>query len=69
MMEFTLDEINLMMLYSPGDKSGLCKALGEMKEQLTEDETELRALADSVLRKLSVMHEAEFEKLDFYPDM
>lgn len=69
MMEFTLDEINLMMLYSPGDRSGLCKALREMKEQLTEDETDLRTLTDSVLRKLSVMDEVEFEKLYLYPDM
>ena len=36
MMNFTQDERNLMMLYSPGTKSGLCEALIQMKEQLSE---------------------------------
>ena len=37
MMDFTRDELNLMMLYSPGTRSGLCEALLQMKEQLAED--------------------------------
>ena len=68
MMDFTHDEMNLMMLYSPGDKSGLCEALNQMKEQLAEDEAELRTLADSVLSKLSDMDEQDFDKLNLYPD-
>ena len=55
MMNFTRDERNLMMLYSPGTVSGLREALTQMKAQLAEDEAELRSLADSVLRKLSDM--------------
>ena len=55
MMDFTQDERNMMMLYSPGTRSGLCEALTLMKEQLSEDESELFALADSVLRKVSAM--------------
>ena len=35
MMDFTRDELNLMMLYSPGTKPGLCEALIQMKEQLS----------------------------------
>ena len=66
MMDFTQDERNMMMLYSPGTRSGLCEAL--MKEQLSEDESELFALADSVLRKVSAMDDAAFEKLNLYPD-
>ena len=61
MMDFTQDERNMMMLYSPGTRSGLC-------EQLSEDESELFALADSVLRKVSAMDDAAFEKLNLYPD-
>ena len=57
-----------MMLYSPGTRSGLCEALTLMKEQLSEDESELFALADSVLRKVSAMDDATFEKLNLYPD-
>lgn len=68
MMDFTHDEMNLMMLYSPGTKSGLCEALMQMKEQLAEDEAELRALADSVLSKVSTMDDETFEGLNLYPD-
>lgn len=41
MMDFTQDERNMMMLYSPGTRSGLCEALTLMKEQLSEDESDL----------------------------
>lgn len=68
MMDFTRDELNLMMLYSPGTRSGLCEALLQMKEQLAEDEAELRSLADSVLSKLSGVDDETFERLNLYPD-
>ena len=68
MMDFTHDEMNLMMLYSPGTLSGLREALTQMKEQLAEDEAELRSLADSVIRKLSDMDDETFERLNLYPD-
>ena len=68
MMDFTHDEMNLMMLYSPGTLSGLREALTLMKEQLAEDEAELRTLADSVLNKLSAMDDETFERLNLYPD-
>ena len=68
MMDFTHDEMNLMMLYSPGTVSGLREALTQMKAQLAEDEAELRSLADFVLRKLSDMDDETFERLNLYPD-
>ena len=68
MMDFTHDEMNLMMLYCPGTLSGLREALTQMKEQLAEDEAELRTLADSVLNKLSAMDDETFERLNLYPD-
>ena len=68
MMDFTHDEMNLMMRYSPGTLSGLREALTQMKEQLAEDEAELRTLADSVLNKLSAMDDETFERLNLYPD-
>lgn len=68
MMDFTHDEMNLMMLYSLGTLSGLREALTQMKEQLAEDEAELRTLADSVLNKLSAMDDETFERLNLYPD-
>ena len=68
MTDFTHDEMNLMMLYSPGTVSGLSEALTQMKAQLAEDEAELHSLADSVLRKLSDMDDETFERLNLYPD-
>ena len=68
MMDFTHDEMNLMMLYSPGTLSGLREALTQMKEQLAEDEAELCSLVDSVLSKLSNMDDETFEGLNLYPD-
>lgn len=68
-MEFSKDEMYLMMLYSPGNKSGLVKALKGMKKQLTPEETELRNMTDSTLAKLEIMTEEEFERLNLYPDI
>ena len=65
-MELTKEELFLMMLYSPGDRSGLIRALKKMRGQLAPDETFLSALSESVLQKLSVMGDEEFEKLDLY---
>ena len=68
MRDFTQDERNLMMLYSPGTLPGLCEALRQIKEQLGEDEIELCTLVDTVLSKLSDMDEAAFDRLNLYPD-
>lgn len=68
MRNFTQDERNLMMLYSPGTLPGLCEALRQVKEQLGEDEVELCTLVDTVLSKLSNMDEAAFDRLNLYPD-
>ena len=67
-MDFTGEEKILMMLYSPGTLSGLCEAVIQMKEQLSEEEAELCALADSVLNKLSGMDDEMFDRLNLYPD-
>lgn len=68
MKDFTQDERNLMMLYSPGTLPGLCEALRQVKEQLGKDEVELCTLVDMVLSKLSDMDETTFDSLDLYPD-
>lgn len=68
MRDFTQDERNLMMLYSPGTLLGLREALRQVKEQLGEDEIELCTLVDTVLSKLSDIDEAAFDRLNLYPD-
>ena len=67
-MKFTKDEKTLMMLYSPGDRTGLCRSLEEMRKQLEPDEKELRGLTDRVLAKLGGMTDEAFAQLDIYPD-
>ena len=68
-MEFTQDERNLMMLYSPGSRLGLYEALLQMKGQLTVDEVELLSLTTSVLEKLSKIDDGTFDQLELYPDL
>lgn len=68
-MGFSKDELYLMMLYSPGNRSGLVEALKQIKMQLSPDETELRNMTDSTLEKLELMTDEEFERLNLYPDI
>ena len=69
MMDLTIDEKMLILLYSPGTRMGLYGALQQMKEQLEEDETELLDLTNSVLQKLSDMDDEVFEKLSLSLDL
>ncbi len=68
MTDFTNDEMNLMCIYDTGDRTGLIKALSEMQKELSAEEVELREMTDSVLNKLSAMSDADYEKLELYPD-
>lgn len=69
MMNFTNDELNLMCIYSAGgSRADLVEKLTEMKHYLENDETELIALTESALGKISKMSDEEFEKLELYPD-
>ena len=68
-MNFTNDELNLMCIYSAGgNRADLVEKLTEMKHYLENDETELIALTESALGKISKMSDEEFEKLELYPD-
>ena len=71
-MTFSRDEEVLMMLYSPGSKSGLVKALGKMSADLDLDDPEdnlLYQLTQSVLAKLERMTAEEFRQLDLYRNL
>ena len=68
MMDFTNDEMNLMCIYDTGNRTGLINALSEMRKELDADEVALRELTDSVLNKLSVIPDEDYEKLELYPD-
>ena len=71
-MTFSRDEEVLMMLYSPGSKSGLVKALGKMSADLDLDDPEdnqLNQLTQSQLAKLERRTAAEFRQLDLYRNL
>ncbi len=67
-MSFTNDEMNLMCIYDAGTRTGLIKALSEMRGELGADEVELCRLTDSTIEKLSAMTDEEFASVELYPD-
>lgn len=68
-MNFSSDELTLMMLYSPGTREGLIGELGAMRSQLTPSERKLDRLTVGVIKKLNAMTDEEFDRLDLYPDL
>ena len=68
MSDFTFDEINLMCIYNTGTRAGLMQALTDMRKHLEADETELRELTDSTLRKLGGITDEQFAELEIVPD-
>jgi len=67
-MNFSNDEMNLMCIYDTGTRTGLIKALSEMRGELGTDEADLRRLTDSTIEKLSAMTDEEYETVELYPD-
>ena len=63
MMDFTVEEINLMCIYNSGTRTGLIAALENMTSYLTREETELRGLAESVITRLHAMSDSDFHML------
>ncbi|MCC8105201.1 MAG: transposon-transfer assisting family protein [Clostridiales bacterium] len=67
-MRFSREEKILMMLYSPGTRTGLKEELLKMRGELGNRERRLRSLTDSVLKKLDQITDSEFDGLPLYPD-
>ena len=68
-MDFSNDEMIMMMLYSPGNRPGLISTLEDIKGQLTGDDAELSVLVDSILPKLNAMTDEEFNGMSICPDI
>lgn len=66
-MRFTDDEWMLMMLYSPGTRTGLIEELQRCKKSDRKGQKPAQWTA-SLLAKLAEMTDAEYEALDLYPD-
>ena len=63
MMEFTIEEINLMCIYDTGTRQGLMDALKAMYSDLLPEEAELRQLTESVLARLDGMTDDEYAQM------
>ena len=68
-MEFSRDELIIMMLYSPGDRPGLISTLEDMKGQLTGEDKELLNLICAILPKLEAMTDEQFDGMSICPDI
>ena len=64
-MNLTFDERMLMTLYNTGTRCGTVNNLKNMRMCISQDEFFLRNLTDSVLSKLDLMTEDEFEDAIF----
>ena len=63
MMEFTIEEINLMCIYDTGTRQGLMDALKAMYSDLLPEEAELRQLTENVLARLKGMTDDEYAQM------
>ena len=63
MMEFTIEEINLMCIYDTGTRQGLMDALKAMYSDLLPEEAELRQLTENVLARLDGMTDDEYAQM------
>lgn len=70
MSRFTVEETNLMCIYNVGSRTNLLSELSAMQKHLQADETELLDLTKSVIAKLNVMNDTEFESIsvELIPD-
>ena len=63
MTQFTTEELNLITLYDPGNRTGTIYELRDMTRYLMPDENDLLKLAQGVIAKLEGMTDEEFDAL------
>lgn len=66
-MTFSQDEINLMCIYDTSDKAELLKELRFSVPYI--EDTELKAITETVIDKLERVTNDEFSKLELEPDI
>ena len=67
-MRFTDDEWMLMMLYSPGTRTGLIEELQKMQKSLTGRDRSQRQWRGGLTATLEEMTDAAYQALELYPD-
>ena len=68
MTAVTYDEQQLIAIHNAGTRTDTISALKEMKEYISAEETELKAITDSAISRLEEMTDEEYAKLDLIPD-
>ena len=68
MTNLTHDETNLLCIYQKDTRVGTIDNIRAMRQYLEEDETELSDMSESLLSKLNVMSDEEFDTLELFPD-
>ena len=65
----TYEEQQLMVLYnSGGTRTALIAELAEVRGYLESEDSDMLELIDSTLAKLNAMTDAEFARLELFPD-
>lgn len=67
-MRLTDDEWMMILIYNPGTRLGLIDTLETLQKELTGRDRNLRKWTKSLLEKLRVMNDTEFEQLELYLD-
>lgn len=68
MTAVTYDEQQLIAIHNAGTRTETISALKEMREYISAEETELKAITDSAISRLEEMTDEEYEQLDLIPD-
>lgn len=68
MTAVTYDEQQLIAIHNEGTRTDTISALKEMREYISAEETELKAITDSAISRLEEMTDEEYAQLDLIPD-
>ncbi len=69
MTAVTYDEQQLIAIHNAGTRTETISALKEMREYISAEETELKAITDSAISRLEEMTDEEYAQLDLIPDL
>lgn len=62
------DEQQLIAIHNAGSRAKTLLNLKEMREFISDEETDLNSITDSAIRHLEEMTDEEYEQIDLIPD-
>ena len=62
------DEQQLIAIHNAGSLTKTLLNLKEMREFISDEETDLKSITDSAIRHLEEMTDEEYEQIDLIPD-